>query len=356
MERMGLVTLNKQYADNSALSSGRFVFDQIYLLVTRQCNITCSHCIRSSSPYNREFMDTEFAIRTIDSISAINKNTSMIISGGEPTLHKDFGLIARHALKSFNRVVINTNGLRYKSLVDLVDDPSLLVQISIDGDESTHNNIRGEGTFSKTLNNIIKLNDIGANITIATTVSNGNIKSIEALDLVLSKINFNRWNVKRIVGSGRASDLDDIATSTWNDFVLTQEKRSLNKNRMKISSMFSEGSFSIKASEDSDRSEQDKSLNCGTGRSKFYINPNGTVYPCACMENNIVGDLSRQPLETIVNAVSAFDVEPSENSICHLCPSWSNCRGGCPGAAMRTNESNQGDPRCHIVELACMEH
>ena len=59
------------------------------------------------------------------------------------------------------------------------------------------------------------------------------------LDLDLIKLAFMQWNLKRIVGYGRANDLNDINTEQWNRFVSYTHKNFLNSYRIKINPMFS---------------------------------------------------------------------------------------------------------------------
>lgn len=325
----------------------RFRLKQAYLLLTRQCNLSCSHCIRSSTPFNTEFMDYQLAIHIIRELVTISEDSVLLISGGEPTLHRNFQSIVSFASERFKKVVINTNGLRLRPLHEVGMFSAVSVQISIDGGKDEHDAIRGEGTFERTIRNINELAKSGVNVTVATTVTNSNIESIHNLDSVLENVAFERWNIKRVVGSGRANDADDISTDKWNEFVGCIKVASKNKKRLRISYMFSEES--IRSAGSVEASAPSYSSNCGTGRSKLYINPNGTVYPCACMEERIVASFTKQPIREIVGVLSLQEIEPHKSSVCRVCPAWQACRGGCPGAAMRTLSPLLGDPRCPLA-------
>lgn len=327
----------------------RFHLDQTYLLITRHCNIACDHCIRSSSPYEGEYMCTNLAKKIIDSVSEINKKSAIIISGGEPTLHKDFSEIVRYTASKARRIIINSNGLRLKQLLDISDIPSIMIQISLDGDQIVHDMVRGEGTFKKALRSVFELGKQGVKTVISTTVSNKNISSLMSLDKQIRKYDFYNWNIKRIVGAGRADDKDDISTEKWNFFSSEEILRFYNLKRISISNMFKDDAFSREYEK---KYFDYSSLNCGTGRSKLYINPNGTVYPCACMESIIVGDLNKLPLTKIIKNLAGYSFEPDAGSICHHCPAWIACNGGCPGIGLRIDEKNLGDPRCPIVKLS----
>ncbi|WP_414430914.1 radical SAM protein [Alcanivorax sp. IL3] len=324
-----------------------FRLKQAYLLLTRQCNLSCSHCIRSSTPFNTEFMDYQLALHVIRELVTISEDSVLLISGGEPTLHRDFQSIVSFASEKFKQVVINSNGLRLRPLREVAIFPTVSVQISIDGGKAEHDAIRGEGTFERTIRNINELAESGLSVTVATTVTNSNIESIHDLDSVLENIAFERWNIKRVVGSGRANDADDISTGKWNEFVGCIKVSSKNKKRLRVSYMFSDES--IRSAGSVEESTPSYSSNCGTGRSKFYINPNGTVYPCACMEDRIVASFKEQNIREIVGVLSQQEIEPHKSSVCRVCPAWQACRGGCPGAAMRTFSPSLGDPRCPLA-------
>jgi radical SAM protein with 4Fe4S-binding SPASM domain len=331
-------------------SSNRFELRQVYLLLTRQCNLTCSHCIRSSTPFHREMMETQLALRILQQLHDIRREATLLISGGEPTLHPDFKRIVSTGLTQFHRVVVNTNGLRLAPLLEACEHPAASVQISIDGDEVGHDRIRGRGTFRKTLANIEELTRYGIPVTVATTVTQQNLDTILSLDSKLVEARFVRWNVKRVVGSGRASDNDDVTTPAWNHFVAKLRGATRNADRLHISFMFSEAGILAASDRDVATTKQSiASTNCGTGRSKLYVNPNGTVYPCACMESRIVGNFAMQAASDILQALDNLGIETAPDAACRLCPAWEICRGGCPGAAMRTATPALGDPRCPLA-------
>ncbi len=336
---------------------GRFQLDQIYLLLTRKCNLSCSHCIRSSNPYFTEVIDKDLAFRIIDELSAIRKDASMLISGGEPTLHPNFYEIVTKSAENFKNIVINTNGLRFKQLKNIANFQNVSIQISIDGDETTHDNIRGEGTYKRTLSNINKLSKLGINVIVATTVTKHNYHSIQTLDHELTNISFYYWNIKRVVGSGRADDTDDLTTFAWNDFAYKIKNESINLDRLRIATMFSENAIYNAANSNIDAKNTNLlAHNCGTGRSKLYINPNGTVYPCACMEEIISGDFKSNSADSILSALGHLSIEPQQEASCHNCPAWKLCHGGCPGAAMRTKFPALGDPRCPVVSKGIINY
>ncbi len=295
-------------------------------------------------------MDTQLALRILQQLHDIQRDATLLVSGGEPTLHPDFKRIVSTGLSQFRRVIVNTNGLRLAPLIEACEHPGASVQISIDGDEVGHDRIRGRDTFRKALVNIDELSRLGISVTVATTVTRKNIDTIRRLDAILAETRFARWNLKRVVGSGRASDQDDITTPVWNHFVEELRDVTQNADRLNVSFMFSDAGIQAASDNMAVTSSQNVArANCGTGRSKLYVNPDGTVYPCACMESRVIGNFATQAATDILQTLGNLQIEPGLDAACRLCPAWKTCRGGCPGAAMRTVAPSLGDPRCPLA-------
>ena len=329
----------------------RFHLRQAYLLLTRRCNLSCSHCIRSSDSSFNQFISVNLAERIISQLSEESSSPVLLLSGGEPALHPQFGKIVELAAARFKRVIINTNGLLLKKIIALPGlADNLEVQISVDGDRRTHESIRGLDTYDKTLHNIRLIAEEGMPVTVATTVSGKNVRSLSGLDDDLKDVPFNRWTLKRMVDYGRATAGDDLDTQAWNNFVAGVEERFANRHRIRTSPMFSLPVLLSRAAQLSNMELSRVGCNCGTGRSKLYVNPDGTVYPCACMEHLIVGDFNGEDYGVIRERLSQLPILPEAGSICRQCRVWERCQGGCPGASQRSG--GLGDPRCPIVNRA----
>lgn len=331
----------------------RFHLKQTYLLLTRQCNLSCSHCIRSSDPYQYEYVDTNLALQVLNDLSETFSDSTMIISGGEPTLHRDFGLILRTASERFRNVIVNTNGINIKRILNFAKsgqhNGNITIQVSLDGDQQHHDHIRGNGTFTKSKINIAELKKAEFKVCVSTTVNKDNADSVIGLDKALKNVPFKLWSIRRAVSYGRANSELDLSTSEWNRLTQELKKDSQNKSRLRVNEMYPEQEVTAAKPLSTPTELANFGSNCGTGRAKLYINPNGTVYPCACMEESIVGDFNDHSFETIKSALSSIKITPKAESVCRSCPSWNLCQGGCPGASQR--DMSLGDPRCPLVSI-----
>lgn len=326
--------------------SSNIQLSQVYFIITRTCNLFCSHCIRSSGPKVRDQLSLDQAKYALSELHRLNQNPMILISGGEPTLHKNFYEIVEHATKFFETVMINTNGLNYNALGKVIKAfPNVRLQISVDGDASTHNLIRGKNTFEQTMENIQRLSDEGAYIVVAATVGKSNLNSMSVLDKELSTISFIKWTIQREVLYGRASSANMISTNQWNEFV-DSTNMFINNERLQSSKMFALSSFAS-----TDVPFNEAKCNCGTGHSKVYINPDLTFFPCACLEEFIIGDLKQDSMEEVLKSLSGFNITSNEESPCRKCPVFSRCKGGCPGASYHTyGQFGVGDPRCPAIQ------
>lgn len=124
----------------------------IVLELTNRCNLRCDMCWWDfESPKNKEELTTEQLDLFFSQI--VKYKPRITITGAEPLARKDAQdillLMKRRGIKIFS---ILTNGtlLTKNHAVAIIESEASMVQISIDGDEATHDNIRGvTGSYEK---------------------------------------------------------------------------------------------------------------------------------------------------------------------------------------------------------------
>ena len=161
--------------------------------ITDKCNLKCSHCF-----YWRHInkKTDEMSLGQIKKVirSLKNRLESVVITGGEPFLRKEIFEICKY-FERYNKtkkIIIATNATLPETVYEKVNlilkktNLDLDIQISLDGLEKTHDEIRGvHGSFQnviKTVNKLKKLKMNGNfNVSISTTISKKNIAEIPAL-------------------------------------------------------------------------------------------------------------------------------------------------------------------------------
>lgn len=71
----------------------------IYFTLTKACNLSCLHCVRTHTPHNvygegSQIMSADKALDVIEALGKYYPNATLAITGGEPTLHPRFDEIA----------------------------------------------------------------------------------------------------------------------------------------------------------------------------------------------------------------------------------------------------------------------
>jgi MoaA/NifB/PqqE/SkfB family radical SAM enzyme len=180
---------------------------QVYLIITKKCNLSCNFCIRDYN-YN---VDGNLSINdfnlVIERFKCYGKVSNFIISGGEPTVHKNFNYFLKKACETFDTVTINSNGTnKYWTTQDFIyfiSKHKIRIQFSIDGAEEIHDAIRGKGSYQKTLNNIILCSKY-SNITLIISTTVASFDFINNFNYLYSDLApyVSKWDIKRVSYSG----------------------------------------------------------------------------------------------------------------------------------------------------------
>ena len=329
----------------------------IYLIITQSCTCHCSFCIRKSIPNQTEMLFND-AITGLVKLSSFYPDATIILTGGEPTMHSRFHDILDYACSHFKRVILNTNGtfnneIREK-LIPLLNS-NLFLQFSIDGLKPIHDSIRGVGTFDAIIQNILNLQDFSSKIMLSTTATTNSIRNIIDLSKLLLKIKFRHWKISPVHGLD-VSSVELIPNDVWNCFVdeilkycpfkvIIQKRYDINLMERMLYRINKHPEL-LEALD----------LNCGTGKTKFYVLPNLDILPCTCF-NTVIGNLKTLTKADIsLKLRKVWDFEIPMNSPCYNCKYKIICHGGCIGNSIRkTGLPNMGDYTCPLLSKLSKE-
>lgn len=320
---------------------------RIFLLLTDNCNLHCSMCIRGRQHGDNMNLEEFSELLNNEDFS----DMELVVTGGEPTLHPYFIEFVKKASSHFHKVLIATNGTTSYYIDELKDLKNVTFQISLDGDEESHDNIRGIGSYNKTLKTIqdFELNNLNYCIASVVGINNKN----EILNLIphlekLEKMKF--WRISYEMPFGNANSNNFLSASEWNnfvDYILTKVNF-----KLLIKKIFA---FEIydKFLSKMDITTQNRCLNCGSGNNTIYVYPDFSVYPCTCLTDFCVGNLKTDSLTNILNGtkIQFFSkYKMDDDTPCHTCKYFSFCNGGCIGMSYHIMGSlGKGDVRCPIL-------
>lgn len=323
--------------------------EQFYFVLTEKCNLTCTHCIRNSSPLKDETSEIALVIEALNQIKRNFKDSTVLLSGGEPTIYKYFADILHHVIQLDLDVIINSNGttsfFNIQQISQLLGSPRVSFQISLDGRKENHDSIRGTGAYDRSLKTISLLRQHNIKCSVSTTVLNDIFfKEVERFIHEIDELGLTHISIKRATYAGRASSGVDLSTEIWNENVY--KLRALNtKTILSINPMYDFSKLDKIDDSNLAKIQPDPlSVNCGAGVAKVYIYASGDVCPCTCFKNLPMGNLHSDSLINILNNTPKFNVsEPT----CKKCRYYSLCQGGCLGSGYQyTGVLGNPDPRC----------
>ncbi|MEK6864468.1 MAG: radical SAM protein [Nanoarchaeota archaeon] len=272
------------------------------LYVTSRCNANCKHCFYKSELNKKE---EELSLQQIKTIAKTLKHPlkTLMITGGEPFLRNDVPEICGAFLKNnrTRRISIATNGMLTQKIIESVKTllkscRQLHVQISLDGPEDIHDNMRAvEGCYQKataTLRELEILQNKHKNfqVSILTTICKLNYRHLAAFSKGIKKefpSILHKFNIVRGSRTGTFGLPEDITSSLETEAELLTPKE--------LESLFNELSKNVSGHKDDIWAKfqklkwfysiemlrsRKKLFNCLAGHTFGVIYSNGNVSMC----------------------------------------------------------------------------
>ncbi len=180
-----------------------------YLLlhITARCNLACRHCFLGNAA--NEELALERVTSAVDEFEGM-QGLRLMVSGGEPLLHREFDTLNDYVAGKDLRSVLLTNGT-------LLDEEKVArlrfseVQISLDGLEPAHNYLRGEGSFRRSLAALKLLREAGIQVSVATMIHRHNLEDLDRLQELLADVGVREWSLDVPSPAGRMGASPDLA-------------------------------------------------------------------------------------------------------------------------------------------------
>ena len=284
--------------------------------VTNKCNLKCAHC------YLGELTNKELSAEELMKIATKIANSNIMevtITGGEALLVKSLPDIVKLLIDSEISVNIFTNAVLLDKFEKELSEKmgysptsKLNFFISVDGLEETHNIIRGNGTFEKTMNNIKLVVSKGYKVTTNTVLSMINHLDVPALYEYLNNIGVYKIQISNLIASGNASK-DMLLTKELKDEFLVNLKAVLarmdNGRKLLYAEMPDDGYQSDVYLVDKDNKTylQKEDWKCSAGIGKATIVYNGEVYCCPFMKTLPLGNLVKKELHEVWGCSNRFE-------------------------------------------------
>lgn len=270
----------------------------IIFFVTSRCNAACKMCFYRENIESNKAKDE----LTVDEYEKISRNIKLIsilgISGGEPFLRNDLSEIVKVLYKNCSPLVVDlpTNGFFVESILKQVEDMAKYckdmivdLQLSIDGPEEIHNEIRGiKDGFRKVKEAYKGLKTLKSkykNLRVKACVvySHYNQEHIEELFDILDRDFKELDRVVFSVVHGSVSNTEAFEFDWEKYFRICNKIRntSVVDNIWDFHSVFT---IALRMAKNDFLKEvlktKDMYTKCGAGERVIVINENGKVFPC----------------------------------------------------------------------------
>ncbi len=251
----------------------------VFLHILTRCNLRCRHCYVNPQQHGREDLPYKTARKWLNVLFHKDKESNLILIGGEPTLHPDLPLLIKDAGKiGYTSVTVDTNGFFSNGILDRVVPREVdYFSIGLDGScKEVNDLIRGRGSFDKCVAGIEKALGKGFDVSLIYTVSQLNIGDLKNMPDFLNAVGIDRFFIQVVGIRGRSAQAEtphlQITRKQWASVVPKVAARAA---RQGIHVTFPKV-FLAKG----------EPFDCaGRVAENFFVFPNGRVYQCPLCED-----------------------------------------------------------------------
>ena len=345
-EREVLVIKNKDIVDCYLNAP-----EEIGIDITQRCNLSCKHCYKDSGASSKSELSTKELFSIIDEASQAGV-FCLYISGGEATCRPDLFEVVDYAREKGLRSIVTTNGAYGKDICDKIASAGFVkVQISLDGPKEVHDNIRGKGSFDKSVSSIKYLKSRGVSIRISCHLCNINVgvvkEMVKLADSLGVAIKFS--TIRPIGRQQQNAEMKMLSGENFSRAI--KEVLSLKKiyPTIQITCDFDK----LMANESFFPMPAGGNNRCLAAEKTITIDSSGNVYPCSFFtpfpEFN-AGNVKKDGFMKIWRSSDIFKRFRARNSSkeCTECEHFEkNCLGGCPAISYAVfGDAEMLDPTC----------
>lgn len=300
--------------------------------ITGRCNLRCSHCYLSSYV---DHPDLTKILNVIDFLATKNLY-SISLLGGEPLLRSDLETIIQKlsSYKIKTSIASNATLLTQERARSIYEAGLKEIQVSLESNkENEHNQIRGKGTFYKTLNGMNAALKEGIKVTLAFTIKKTNIDEIPEYFKFAKEAGVQSIRLMPFLPIGTGGNNEVHHKLSNDDFTRCSDIISSQKHcfpDLKVNSYFTDLKPNCSSCNQS-------TFGCGAGTTSLVINSDFSLSACDVMVEE----------DRTHKIVAANDIETYWNN--H--PLFSKWRGNAPSDSTPSlaNFANVHLSGCHVL-------
>lgn len=308
--------------------------------MTLQCNMNCLHCGSKAGKNRNNELTLEECMDVAQQLIDMGCE-KMTFIGGEILTNNFWHKVSRKLVDNGVRTNIITNAyvVGDKQMQQIRESGIELVAVSIDGDEETHNRIRGrKDSFARAKKALKMFKDEGLGTSIITTVMSANINELEKIYDFTVENGIDVWQLQLAAPMGNASENNDLIIQPEQiPYIIEFIK---NKNKLGETILIAGDNVGYCTKDEayirSYPGEFGMHYGCLAGLLVVGIDSVGNIRGCQSLYDDkfIEGNLKENSLKEIWNRKGAFsynrDFKPDKlTGNCKGCEKGAVCAGGC---------------------------
>ncbi len=305
--------------------------------LTERCNLACRHCYQSGPlPEEMSLAEIVAALGEIGETLAaweeaygLRFSPSFNVTGGEPLLREDlFAILGRFGAAGFALYLLSNGTLIDADTAGALKKSGVRgVQISLEGPEPIHEEIRGPGSFAAALRGVGHLAAAGIPVTLNVTLSRLNADHLESMLDLAEAHGAARLGFSRLVPAGRGLGMTELMLSS--EEVARVYRRLLHLPRRRVEVVTGDPMAWQFGPAPLSAGGHTPAGGCAAGVSGLTLLADGTMLPCRRLEIPI-GNIRRDSLREVwagSEVLNALRDRSRDSGHCGSCDHWADCRG-----------------------------
>ncbi len=328
--------------------------------ITLACDLACRHCGSRAGRERPDELTTAEALDLVDQMADLGVKEVTLI-GGEAYLREDWLDIVR-AIRARGMLCAMTSGGRGLSaeLVARARDAGLMaVSVSIDGDEATHDRLRGvSGSYRSAFAAMSFVRDQGLRVFCNTQINRLSMPILGDILETIAAAGVKAWQIQLTVPMGRAADEPEILLQPYDLLALFPLLASLKGRCDELGVRMWPGNnigyFGPYESVLRGYNYRGHGGSCGAGRGTLGIEANGAIKGCPSLPTTpwTGGNIRDASLKDIWERSEPLRYTRSRTTrdlwgYCQTCYYAEECMSGCTWTSFVTLGKAGNNPYCH---------
>lgn len=328
--------------------------------LTLKCDLACRHCgSRAGTPRHDE-LDLKEALDLVRQLAELGAREVTLI-GGEAYLFEGWTELIREIRNRGMQSSMVTGGRGWSLERARAGKAAGLqtVSVSIDGDEPTHDRLRGvTGAYRSALEALANSRAAGLPVSVNTQVNRLSAPFLRHVHSVVSGAGAHGWQIQLTVPAGRAADEPEVILQPFDLLslfpLLAELKRECDRQRIKCLLGNNVGYFGPYDHVLRNFMRSGHSNSCQAGRLTMGIEANGDIKGCPSLptESWVGGNIREHSLRDIWERSSALRFNRDRTvadlwGYCRDCYYADECRGGCSWMSSSLFGRTGNNPYCH---------